>query len=372
MGGVKFSPDDSSPGHRLLDPVLVGTIFGILSAIGYTAANICLRAVATEHDPFWVSCLKPVPTILFAAPVVLWQASRGVRCWMSHRALIALAVSGIFAQLAGNVAFQWALGIVGMAICVPVTLGTLMIGGAVLGRFWLGEAVTGRSAFAMLLLTVSIVVLAVGSAAAYQSVQAEDVGAISRTLLGLAVGAAALAGLAYAVLGVVIRRAVTGSATLSATLLVVSLCGIASLVPFALVRVGLEGMMATSAGDLSTMLMAGVFNAFAFFALSKGLKLISVVRFNLINASQTAMAAVAGLLIFQEALTMALIVGVGLTVGGLLLIDERKRPAAAHGNESPQPHPKVGRQPAASRRLPEDHSAAEPTASSYPGESAPS
>jgi len=337
MSGVNPSRDDPSQPPRVLDPILVGTLFGVLSAVGYTAANVCLRAVATDHDPFWVSSVKPVPTILLAAPVVAWQAARGSRCWMSYRACLALAAAGLFGQLAGNVAFQWSLGVVGIAICVPVTLGTMMIGGAVLGRLCLGEPVTIRSALAMLILTLAIIVLGSGSGAAHASVHSEDaLAAVSSGLLALGVGAAALSGFAYAILGVVIRRAVTGSATLAGTLLVVSVCGLASLLPWSWARIGAAGMVATGWGDFSIMLLAGVFNAIAFFALGKGLRLLSVVHFNLLNASQSAMAAVAGLIFFREALTAALVAGVALTVGGLLLIEERRRKPVVD-QKSPEP-----------------------------------
>ena len=48
-----------------------------------------------------------------------------------------------------------------------------------------------------------------------------------------------------------------------------------------------------------------------------------VVQGNLVNASQGAMAAVAGVAFFDEAWTAALSIGVGLTVLGLLVMRKR-------------------------------------------------
>ena len=86
---------------------------------------------------------------------------------------------------------------------------------------------------------------------------------------------------------------------------------------------GWRGILATTAWDWGIMLAAGVLNAVAFFALSKALRLVTVVHVNLVNASQVAMAAVAGVAFFDEAWTAALSIGVGLTVLGLLVMRKR-------------------------------------------------
>ena len=81
-----------------------------------------------------------------------------------------------------------------------------------------------------------------------------------------------------------------------------------------------KGMAATTESEWWIMLGAGVCNAIAFVALTKSLQLTSVVYVNALNATQATMAAVAGVLIFQEAVSKALVAGVGLTIVGLLLM----------------------------------------------------
>jgi drug/metabolite transporter (DMT)-like permease len=68
------------------------------------------------------------------------------------------------------------------------------------------------------------------------------------------------------------------------------------------------------------MLGAGLCNTVAFISLTKSLQLTSVVWVNALSATQATLAALAGVLIFQEALSSYLALGVGLTVAGLLVL----------------------------------------------------
>jgi drug/metabolite transporter (DMT)-like permease len=314
-----------------MDPVVLGSIFGLISAVGYTAANVCLRA-ATNCDPTWVSCVKSIPTIVLVAPWLLILASRGERLLPSWRMLGLLAAAGAFGQLAGNVAFQWSLGIVGMALAVPLTLGTIILSGAVLGRVLLRESVTPRMVGAIVILICAIFVLSTGAQDAYESITrtADE----SVLLLVAGVGAALLSGVAYATLGVAIRYGVTAGVSQPTTLMTVAVVGLAVLGALSMQRIGISGMLATTPLDLTSMLGAGIFNAIAFIALTKALHLIPVVYVNALNATQATMAAVCGVLIFQEALSESLLWGVLLTIVGLIVMrNKRPRPAKPYAKE---------------------------------------
>ena len=67
------------------------------------------------------------------------------------------------------------------------------------------------------------------------------------------------------------------------------------------------------------MIGAGILNAVSFYCLATALQHLNVVYVHIINASQAAMAALAGVLIFAEPLTGYLIFGICLTAVGLLL-----------------------------------------------------
>lgn len=144
---------------RTSDPLLLGTLYGGASALGYTAANICLRQVALDADPVWVSCIKAVPVATVASCIVASGLWRGLTMFPPPRQIVLLLLSAVFMQLAGNVAFQWALGNIGLAVTVPLSFGCMLLGVAVLGRLWLLEPITPRSALAILVLLASITVL---------------------------------------------------------------------------------------------------------------------------------------------------------------------------------------------------------------------
>lgn len=84
-------------------------------------------------------------------------------------------------------------------------------------------------------------------------------------------------------------------------------------------------MRETTRGDFGMMLLAGIFNVIAFLALTRALQITSLVRVNALNASQVAMASVAGIVLFQEQASPALTLGVALTVVGLLIMPRHKR-----------------------------------------------
>ena len=77
---------------------------------------------------------------------------------------------------------------------------------------------------------------------------------------------------------------------------------------------------------------SGTLNLIAFLGITKGLQLTTVVHANVLNASQVAMAAMAGHFIFSEPLTGWLIGGVLLTIVGVVMID---RPEA-HDRDADQ------------------------------------
>jgi drug/metabolite transporter, DME family len=312
-------PRDHHSTHRA---VLISTTCGLLSAIGYTFANVFLRTVA-HCDPIWVSAMKAAPNVLLVGPWLLLLYLRGHRFLPEPRVLKRLILGALVAQMFGNVLFQWSLGVVGLAMAVPLCLGTIILGGAMLGRIFLNEPLTIRTLCSVGLLIGAISVLSLGAAEAQRSVSAglEDVTpADSWWRLAAGVAAATVSGMAYAVLGVVIRYGVTGRATLSVTVFIVGVVGVISLGSLSLWKIGWQGILATSSDDLTVMLLAGLMNTAAFLALTRAFQLATVVYVNALNATQVAMAAVAGVLLFQEALSRELTLGILLTIAGLLLM----------------------------------------------------
>lgn len=308
----------------------LGVAYAIASAIGYTSANLLLRSVH-DADPAWVSCVKTSPTLLAIAPWLLLLLVRGETIWRpgSFWPLVGIALWG---NMLGNLAFQYSLSIIGVALTAPITLGTIIVMGAVLGRLILGESVSVRGILSIGVLLTSIAVLSLGAQEAQRALAAERLTAADEDLavgesaarslgqVALGVTAACLAGVCFGSLGVAIRAHLRSGGTLPGVIFVVSLIGCSGLAVLSWQRIGWTGMQATSGSEWLRMLGAGVANAIAFLAIGKALQHAPVVVVNGINASQAALCAIGGVLVFQEPPSRALVWGAVLTVAGLLLM----------------------------------------------------
>ena len=335
-----------------------GTLLGLFSALAYTLTNVLLRHLAAENDACWISCLKAAPTVAIAAILILSAMARGRRIWPSARMLIVLIGTGLVVQIGGNLAFQFALSTIGLALTVPLCFATLILSGAIMGRVWLGEALSLRAVGAMGLFVAAIGLLAwhaeharralerserrveqSGDSAAGHTPHRQSTSdatdqplpavlaeAIRARGISLGLIAAAVSGVAYALSAVVIRSAAR-TESIAVTLGTISLTGVVSLAILSLWRNGLPLLLATEPTPLALMLSAGILNAAAFFALGKSLELTTVAHANMLNASQVALAAIAGVLVFDEPADAALGVGITLMLAGLLMYRAEPLPA---------------------------------------------
>jgi drug/metabolite transporter (DMT)-like permease len=313
---------------------VLGIILGSLSAVLYTASNICLRS-SVAHDPMWVQTVKELPILLLIGPWLIVRALRGQPVFPPLPVLGVLLFGAVVTHFVGNTLFQWSLGVVGIALGVSILLGSIIVGGAVLARVFLGEIVTVRSAVAIVVLLVAIALLGV---AAYQSAPVsnaslsflERVG-LSQWSMVIGVCTTMIAGMAFSTLAVVIRYGVSGKSPVSTTMVVVGFVGVFGLGTLSYLRLGWETLANTHLEDLNVMLTAGICNAVAFLCLTKALQLISVLHVNALGSSQCAMAAVAGVLLFQETGSFLMYAGVLLTVLGLTLMHTQSTQAKSGG-----------------------------------------
>ena len=279
-------------------------------------------------DPFWAVFNRELVTTVIVAPWLVCQAIRGRPTLPSGRTLWRILLIGLLIEAVGNVCVQWALGVVGLAVTVPVLVGAMITGGAVLGRLWLGERVSFRAWGAIAVLLIALVLLGIGAEAAGPSIAAADMISAGPLLLLLGVAAAGLAGSVFALLNITIRHSVTRTTLPTAVAFLVPLMGVISLGPLSVGRLGLEPLWTTSPGQYALMAAAGLFNLVAFLSLIHGLQRTTVVHANVVTASQVAMAACAGMILFHEPPNVFLLFGICLTIGGILSFD---RPADGGG-----------------------------------------
>ena len=107
---------------------------------------------------------------------------------------------------------------------------------------------------------------------------------------------------------------------MSAVVVLITGVGVLVLGPLSVYRMGTAALLATPPMFFVWTTVAGVCNLVAFVALIRGLQLTTVVHVNMLNAAQVALAAVAGIFLFHETPDPWLILGVALTITGIVLI----------------------------------------------------
>lgn len=318
---MSLSEPSAQPVQRQLRPpvgLFVAAICGIIAALMYTGANVALR-YCVGTDPFLVAAVKAVPTMIALAPFLVWMKATDRTILTSTRWIRRFIIVSLIGQFVGNAAFQVSLEYIGLAVAVPITLGVLIIGGAVLGRVILLEPVGISKIIAMVTLIAAVVVL---------SIPTDDISAlgdVSPNAFLWGAFCAAASGAAYSLFGVTLRQTMMGGLSAPATMFISGCVGTVSLWSFCLLRLGIEPLRLVSTEQWVTMATAGVLNFTAFVALSTSLKALPVVAVNLINASQVAMAAVAGVMLFDEPITKTLTIGILLTFAGLAILATGRR-----------------------------------------------
>jgi len=344
---LSSTENSDSQHHTGLSPVVRGTIFGLISALAYTAANIALREAATDNNvdwAIWISALKSIPATIVGWVLVAYRSSQGLPSLPPRRLIMPLILTGLVMQYGGNVMFQWSLSLGGLALSVPLCFATLLTTGALLGRIFLNEAITHRMFVSMMILTSAIVLLSLGAHQAEESVYEHmEHHTNSMATVALTIFVACFAGCSYGVGGAVIRGSVREKLSISATLVLISTTGLVCLMGTAIYRLGFSIFWETTAWQYLVMLVAGLMNAVAFFSIGAAMKYLTVTRVNLLNASQTAMAAFAGVLCFGEELTVWLLSGTALTIGGLFLM-EKKSPTIPNSTSIDSSPPDVNQQ----------------------------
>ena len=132
-----------------------------------------------------------------------------------------------------------------------------------------------------------------------------------------------VSGLSYGINGVVIRKIARDTLPIESMLIIYSATGLISLSLLGTQIMGTERIAAIQTDEWLMMISAGIFNAFAFFCITNALKLMNISRVNVINASQNAMCAIAAVMIFHEPVSTQLVLGIALSIVGLMALDRK-------------------------------------------------
>ena len=297
-------------------------VLGLMAAATYSVANLALRGLSRPDGgvgwDMWVAGTKAFPTFFVAIVLLSIRRYRGQTSFAAWSFVWPIALAAFFNQLGGNFAFQMSLSKIGLAISVPICFASIICSGAIVGRYVLGDQVSIRTAISMGLMVSSIVFL---STAARNRTALVPTVADWGTATGVSL--AVISGLAYGITGVYIRKAVRSQMPVAATLFLFSAAGFLMLCPLSLCLLPLQTIAATTPGEWATIAIAGIFNALGFFAITHAMRHLTISRANVINASQNALCAVGAVLIFGESLSIFGLIGIGLTIAGLLTLDRR-------------------------------------------------
>ncbi|MBN1442198.1 MAG: DMT family transporter [Planctomycetes bacterium] len=316
------------PSAEAIESQIAGFGFCFLAAVGYSATNVFLRQVALGSDPVLAVCIKELVTAFLVGVWLLLPLRRTKVVWPPLRAVALLLAAATLTQFGGNLGIQLGFRNVGLTVAMPTMFAMVLVAAAVFGWVLLDERVARRTMIAIAILIAAVVLLSAGAGAASESVSEPEPGAARWLRPTIGVLAACVAGVCYGGMGAVIRRTVSAAVPPAVVVFLVTATALISLTPVSVARLGLEGIIETPSADLYFMLAAGACNLLAFASITQGLKRINVVHVNIINSSQVAMCAVAGVIVFAEPLTASLAIGVLLTIGGTLLIV-----GARHGAE---------------------------------------
>ena len=343
--------DDVPPSVRalsFLSPGAAGTVLCAFSALFYSLASICLRQMSElQYDRAFQIAIKETVTVLIVAP---WLIQKVVRrkgwsinncrvsaanspgrhevrpercksyCWTGTKTLgttwklVGLMIfAGVLTQLVGNMGQIHSLGTVGLTRTIPVIFAVMLVAGALLGRLFLKERITIRSIGAIAVLIVSILLL-------QQTAHADAEPVSSSGLLSQGLGAAALSGLTYAILAVTIRYVMKAGMHQGVVMIMTTGIGTLSLGILGGCRTGFAELAQISPEHWRIILASGIFNFLGFLSLTFGLSLTRVTRANVLNSSQVAITATAGVLLFHEPFGVFLACGISLTILGIAMI----------------------------------------------------
>ena len=291
----------------------------VTAAVMYSLANVSLRQLAERKDLDYavlvMSC-KAVATSVVAWLLIARGWMRGVNLMPPARFYPQLLLAAFCTAVLGNVVFQYALTIGGLAIVMPIVFAIIILTGATLGWLVLREPVSPTLAAAMAVLISAIVVLSFGA----DDAALDAAGSATPAPAWWVIAAGVTSGVGYGCVGVVVRMTRLSGVSAAGTLVLISTSGFIGLGAVALARLGPSTIADAMATDGVWLAAASVCNAVAFFAIAEAYEHLAVVRVNLVNSSQSAMCAIAGVAVFAEPATGWLVFGTALTLLGLTLV----------------------------------------------------
>ena len=344
----------------------------------YTVANASLRHLGDLDAPIdWCIAVKEAIAVAILAPWVIFRLIRGRYRFQSKRLLLILVIASLICEVFGAQNQLVAYAFVGLVIASPILQSCQLIATALIGNHFLNDKISRSKWIAMSLLLGAVFLLSFGKTLSQpgqtethtqqknvaQIQQAPENQGFSLTALK-GVGAALIAGLAYAVYANTIRYTLRKhrSHTLGAwdsirihdwighdfvthrqepsphsedsgkivrvrpyspfpvTLLMIIVTGVGTLYfgTSVVVTRGFAGFSDVSPDCWFWIILSGVTNTIGFFFQVQGLLLASAAKVSLISAFQIVIFAFLGMLFFGEMMNTCIAIGIVLAIVGVL------------------------------------------------------
>lgn len=306
-------------------------ILPLLSAVFYTVSNACMRHLAGQGADVHLSiAIRESVAFYFALPLFLWLAFTGRTKWPSPKVFLTFFGIALAVQMVGNVLFLQAFAVIGMAVSVAGNWMGVLLGTPVVAYLMLRERISLRIGISLAIILVALAALTVGIQTREMSGAdfSQNLQWLSIRMLLLTV----MVGLINAVSCTYIRY--MANLGYSPLLTVTMLPGVGfiflSLYDFS--QHGTATYAAFTGWQYFWAYTAGVANLLAFVALTLALKHLSVVKVSILNISQLALAPLAGLIIFHENMNTGILLGICLTIFGIVVAN-----TGGQGEQEQQP-----------------------------------
>lgn len=298
----------------------IGALLALLAAASYATVNALLRSVAADVDPFAGSLIRQLPLLVIAtaALIVLRPAALRPRSaeFIGSKWVVILMVAGVISFLVGNVFLFSGLSWVGLAIATAASQGGIVVGGTVISALVLREPPTRWQFAGVIIVAAGLVVVATPGFSSVEGGLFAIIGFL------LSVGA----GVCYTISNAASRTIQRRPRTYITALATTNIGGIIALTIAVAVRSGGRFDLVYSAlspSQIFVLILAGTVNAVALGSITLAVRFTTVTAVSALSSLVIVFGIIIAWLVFQEEIALAVIIGAGIIVVGVVVAQKR-------------------------------------------------
>lgn len=292
----------------------VGEFWMAGAILGYVTSYLFDKIAVANVDPLIGPLFRRLPSLLLGIVLLFAQGMTAQLKPSSERfvgkpAILVLIIAGIVSTL-GTFTYYFALRFGGVVLTVP-TSQTLVLWGMLVGWIYLGEKFSRKGVLGTVSVFVGLVLLSYG--------QSQGVGASGQWYY--AIPLALITAMGWGIAGALWRDGQLRGAHQSTAISVQFGVGIALSVVVLAVAGRLGAIGAANIKDLLLLFTGGLLSGVvAIYCLFTALRLMSVARVYTLNSLTPLLAAVLGSALFGEYMNGLMLVGIGFTSLGVILV----------------------------------------------------